>query len=124
MRPASAGPAVSTIWKLSRFSASPAGRSRSGSRLATNVVRAGPSTAASADCMATSAYSSHTSRSPANACAARAPDTAARDPLVISSSLRRSIASVTGPPSSPMARVGTIRATPMAPTANGERVSS
>src|SRR5215472_17000659 len=77
--------------------------------------RAGRSTASSEDCTATRAYSSQGSRSPAKAWAANAADTAARQLLVTSRSLRRSTASAAGPPSSPAARVGTICATPMAP---------
>jgi hypothetical protein len=40
--------------------------------------------------------------------------------LVTSTSFRLSVASATEPPSSPMARIGTTCATPIAPTANGE----
>ena len=124
MRPASAGPAVSMTWKLSRFSASPAATWLIGSRLGTNVLRAGRSTARSDDWTARRAYSSQTRRSPANAWAASTADTAARQPLVTSTSFRRSAVSVSGPPSSPTARVGTICATPTAPTAGVERVRS
>ena len=44
--------------------------------------------------------------------------------LITSTSLRRSTASAMAPPSSPIATVGITCATPMAPTANGERVMS
>ena len=111
-------------WKLSRFSASPADSWLAVSRLGTSVLRAGRSTAPTEDWTATRAYSSQTRRSPANAWAANAADTAARQLLVTSTSLRLSVASASGPPSNPTTRVGTICATPMAPTANGERVSS
>ena len=124
MRPASAGPTVSVIWKLSWFSASPADSWLAGSRLGTNVARAGRSRAASDDWTATRAYSSQTRFSPANAWAANAADTAARQLLVTSTSLRRSVVSVTDPPSSPTSRVGTICATPARPTAKGEWVRS
>ena len=87
-------------------------------------MRAGALMALSEDCTAARAYSSQTRRSPANAWAASAADTAARPPLVTSTSFRLSVASVTEPPTSPMTRVGTICATPMAPTASGERVRS
>src|SRR6266699_3953014 len=79
MTPASAGPAVSMTWKLSRFSASPAGSWLAGSSLGMKVLRAGRSTAPSADCAATSAYSSQTRRSPAKAWAANAADSADRE---------------------------------------------
>ncbi len=89
-----------------------------------NVLRAGRSMAPSADCTATRPYSSQARRSPANAWAASAPDVAARPHVVTSTSFRRSATSATGPPSSPTTRVGTISATPTAPTASGERVRS
>ena len=73
---------------------------------------------------ATSAYSSHTECSPANACAASPAEVAALPPVITSTSLRRSTASAMAPPSSPIATVGITCATPMAPTANGERVMS
>ena len=108
------------IWKLSRFSISPAGSWLAGSRLGIRVFRAGPPTAPSAESTATRAYSSQTRCSPANAWAANAADTAAMQLLVTSTSFRLSVASATEPPSSPMARIGTTCATPIAPTANGE----
>ena len=88
------------------------------------VLRAGALTALSDDFTATRAYSSHTRRNPANAWAASPADTAARQLVVASTSFRRSTASASEPPTRPMARVGTIWATPMAPTAKGERVMS
>ena len=112
------------IWKLTRFSASPAASWPGGSRAGTNVLRAGRSTALSAACTATRAYSSQSRSSPANAWTVSAADTRARQVLVISTSLRRSIASTTGPHSSPTMRVGTICATPITPTAREERVRS
>ena len=120
MRPASAGPAISVSWKLSWFSARPAGSWLAGSRPGTNVARAGRSRAVSEDWTATRAYSSQTSPSPAKAWAANAADTAARQLLVTSTSFRRSMASVIVPPASPMSSVGTICATPTPPTASGE----
>jgi hypothetical protein len=80
--------------------------------------------ALSEDDTATSAYSSKTEPRPANACAASPPDTAALPQLAPSTSLRRSTASATAPPSSPIVTVGTTCATPIAPTANGDRVIS
>ncbi len=88
------------------------------------VLRAGRSIAPTEDAAATSAYSSQTWWSPAKAWAASAADTAARQLLVTSTSFRRSVTSVTDPPSMPTARVGTACATPMAPTAKGDRVRS
>ena len=88
------------------------------------VCRTGALTALSADDTATSAYSSHTERSPAKACAASPADTAALPELATSTSLRRSIASASEPPSRPIETVGTICASPRAPTANGDRVMS
>ena len=86
------------------------------------VLRAGRSTAPRHDWTATSVYSSQTSRSPASDWTAKPADTSARPPLVTRTSLRRSVASMTEPPSSPTIRVGTTWATPMAPTASGDRV--
>ena len=88
------------------------------------VRRTGELIALTEDDTATSAYSSHTDPSPANACAASPAEMAALPLLVTSTSLRRSTASAMAPPSSPIATVGITCATPMAPTANGERVMS
>src|SRR5271170_4583316 len=88
------------------------------------VRRTGELIALSEADTATSAYSSHTERSPANACAASPADTAALQLLITSTSLRRSTASAMVPPSSPIATVGITSATPMAPTASGDRVMS
>jgi hypothetical protein len=111
-------------WKLTRFSANPGASWPGGSRAGTNVLRAGRSTAARDDCTATRAYSSQSRSRPANAWTVNAADTKARQVLVTTTSLRRSIASTTGPHSSPTVRVGTICATPIAPTASEERVRS
>ena len=88
------------------------------------VRRTGELIAPSEADTATSAYSSHTDPSPANACAASPAEVAALQLLITSTSLRRSTASAMAPPSSPIATVGITCATPMAPTANGERVMS
>ena len=124
IRPAIAGPAISMTWKLSRLSAMPAASCPGASSRGTKVCLAGLLTALSADWTATSPYSSQTRRIPANAWAASAADTTARQQVVISTSLRRSTASASEPPSSPMVSIGTIRAMPMAPTASVERVIS
>jgi hypothetical protein len=88
------------------------------------VLRAGALIAPSDDFTATMAYSSNTRRNPAKAWAASPADTAVRQVVTASTSFRRSTASASEPPASPMTRVGTIWATPMAPTAKGERVMS
>ena len=124
MMPASAGPTISMSWKLIWFSASPAVTRPAGSSAGVNVLRAGRSTALIANCTATSRYSSQTWPSPANAWAASAADTPARQLLVTRTTLRRSSASVSGPPSRPTASVGTACTTPRKPTANGDRVRS
>lgn len=84
--------------------------------------RAGALIALIAADAATRAYSSPTDWSPAKACAASPADTTASALVAASTSLRRSIASAIAPPSSPMVTVGMTSATPMAPTASGERV--
>src|SRR5438046_1588819 len=78
------------IWKVSRSRASPAGNWLGGSSLGMNVLRAGLFTAASEDFRTVSTCSSQTRPSPANAWAANSADTAARQELVTSTSLRRS----------------------------------
>ena len=88
------------------------------------VRRTGALIALIEDDTATRAYSSQTESSPAKACAASPAETAALPPLATSTSLRRSTASAIAPPSSPIVTVGITCATPMAPTANGERVIS
>jgi hypothetical protein len=88
------------------------------------VRRTGALTALTEADTATSAYSSHTERSPAKACAVSPADTAALPQLAASTSVRRSTASAMAPPSSPIVTVGTTCASPMAPTANGDRVRS
>jgi hypothetical protein len=112
------------IWELSRLTARPAVSWSAGSRLGMKVRRAGALIALSEDDTATRAYSSQTDPSPANACAASPADTAARPLVATSTSLRRSTASAMAPPSSPIVTVGTICATPIAPTASDERVMS
>jgi hypothetical protein len=109
-------------WKLNLVSASAAVRSPSGSRLGIRAARAGQSIAPTADWTATSAYSSQTTRSPANAWTASAADTRVSTPPVTSVSRRRSNASVSEPASSPTASSGTTWASPSAPTANEEWV--
>ena len=88
------------------------------------VRRAGALIALIEDDTATRTYSSQTDCSPAKACAARAADTAALPLVAASTRVRRSTASATAPPSSPIATVGTTWASPMAPTASGDRVMS
>ncbi len=58
------------------------------------------------------------------ACAASPAETTALPAVAASTSLRRSTASATAPPSSPIVTVGTSSATPIRPTANGDRVMS
>ncbi len=112
------------IWKVSRCSARPAANRSAGSRLETSDRRTGALIALAADENATRAYSSQIERSPANACAASPAEAAALQPLVTRISLRRSTTSAIAPPSSPMVTVGTSCATPIAPTASGDRVMS
>ena len=88
------------------------------------VRRTGELIAPSEADTATSAYSSHTECSPANACAASPAEVAGLQLVITSTSLRRSTVSAMAPPSSPIATVGITCATPMAPTAHGEPVMS
>src|SRR5580658_551012 len=88
------------------------------------VRRTGPLIALIEDDTATRAYSSQTECSPAKACAASPADTTALQLLATSTSLRRSTASATAPPRSPIVTVGTTCASPMAPTASDEWVMS
>lgn len=103
--------------------AAPAGISSRGSSRGANVRRAGAFTAEIRYCSATSPYSSQTLREPANACTANRTETPAWALLPASTSLRRSTASTSGPPSSPAASDGTAAASPTPPTAAEEWVS-
>ena len=106
------------------FSAFAAGSCSAGSSRGITALRVGWLTARNAVCTANSASTAQTPPAPLAAVTHSASDDSAMPDPVISSSVRRSIASAIAPPHSPKTTSGTSPNSPVSPTYADEPVSS